>query len=59
MRPQRADGVLPYLQNRFEQSYPQALDKPLRAKPDVNVYSNYLTYVSYGVNDISDCECPF
>ncbi len=43
MRPQRADGVLPYLQNRFEQSYPQDLDKPLRAKPDVNVYSNYLT----------------
>lgn len=44
MRPQRAGGVLPYLQNRFEQSYPQALDKPLRAKRYANVYSNHLTF---------------
>jgi len=44
MRLQRTDGVLPYLQNCFEQSYPQALDKPLRAIFYLNVYNNHLTH---------------
>ncbi len=44
MRLQRTDGVLPYLQNCFEQSYPQALDKPLRAILYVIVYSNQITF---------------
>jgi len=47
MRVQRADGVLPYMQNCFKQSYPQALDKPLRAKLYINVYSNYLISCFY------------
>jgi hypothetical protein len=44
MRMQRADAVFPYLQNCFEQSYPQALDKPLRAIHDVFIYINCITY---------------
>ncbi len=43
MCPPRVHGVLPYLQKRFEQSYPQALDKLLRVVHDANVYSNYIT----------------
>jgi hypothetical protein len=39
---QRANGVFPDLQNCFEQSYPQALDLALRAKHNVNIYSNQL-----------------
>ncbi len=41
---QRADAVFPYLQNCFEQSYPQALDMPVRAKQDVSIYIYNVTY---------------
>ena len=49
MRLPRIDGVLPNIQNRFEQSYPQALDMPLRAKLYIKVYSNLVTYCYYGL----------